>query len=216
MRKLLLIPTLFFFACSPLRHYKKVALDPFRSTQERELLAKAANEEFPEYVSDSTPLVTVEIDSSEVTRLNEAYNALLDDYLGHLEEDTIPVTQSLMMTEERLKIPPYANRCSHVNHVAQFSDSRLNGLINGMKQLIQKPAVVTRTVTKEIKVIDGIWKAKKESEVSHCREELRLMTFQKDELKIKVKNKNTIIYTLGGFLFILAALVAWKPRIPFL
>lgn len=190
MRKLLLIPTLFFFACSPLRHYKKVALDPFRSAKERELLAKAANEEFPEYISDSTPQVTVEIDSSEVKRLNDAYAALLDDYLGHLENE--PKTDTFIY-----------NGGHSVDHYIKLREA--------IKAL--KPATITKTVTKEIKVIDGVWKEKKENEVKACREELRLMTFQKDELLTKKKNQATIIRWMIGVWVLLLAFIVMKPRI---
>jgi hypothetical protein len=188
-----LIPTLFLIscvACSPLRHYQKVALDPFRSAQERELLAKAANEEFPEYISD-TQQVSIVVDSTEVQRLNEAYNALVDEFVKHQEDDTIQEPRTIG-TSNSAKL--YAE------------------LLQKMQKL--KPATITKTITKEIKVRDGAWAEVKQKEVNVCREELRLMTFQKDELKTKNKNKLKIIYYLGGFLLLLMAIVIWRPHLP--
>jgi hypothetical protein len=62
MRKIL-IPALFLItACSPLRHYRKVVNDPFRNKAERELLARASQQEFPNVTSD-TPTITVTYDT---------------------------------------------------------------------------------------------------------------------------------------------------------
>ena len=184
MRKLL-IPTLFLFCscATTLKPYKKVLNDKFRNAQKRELLAKAANEEFPEYVGD-TVLSNVTIDSSEVLRLNDAFNDLLDDYVKHLENDP-------------------------AQDVVYLPDTVI---LEKIKKL--KPATITKTVTKEIKVRDGAWAEVKQMEVNTCREELRLMTFQKDEFKTKNGNKVKIITYMGIGWLILLALVIWKPHIP--
>lgn len=184
MRKYL-IPTLFLFCscATTLKPYKKVLNDKFRNAQKRELLAQAANQEFPEYVSD-TQQVSVVIDSSEVNLLNDAYNALMDDYLKHLDKDT-----SQTASHEPQSI-----------------------IIEKIRQL--KPATITKTVTKEIKVRDGAWAEVKQGEVNACREELRLMTFQKDELKTKNGNKAKIITYMGIAWIVTLLLIIWKPRIP--
>jgi hypothetical protein len=190
-----LIPTLFLICCvgcSPLRHYKKVALDPFRSAQERELLAKAANEEFPEYISD-TQQVSIVVDSTEVQRLNEAYNALVDEFVKHQESDTVQEPRTIGTS----------------NNAKLYAE-----LLQKMQKL--KPATITKTITKEIKVRDGAWAEIKQMEVNTCREELRLMTFQKDELLTKNANKVKIITYMGLAWLALLALVIWKPRIPFI
>jgi hypothetical protein len=179
-----LIPTLFLFvACSPLRHYQKVVNDPFRNAKERALLARAAQQEFPN-VSSDTQQVSVVVDSSEVNLLNEEYNHLLDAYLDHLNSDTSQISKREIDTV----------------------------LIEKIKAL--KPATITKTITKEIKVRDGVWAEVKQNEVSTCREELRLMTFQKDELKTKSNNKSKIILYMGLAWIALLAIVIWKPRIP--
>lgn len=183
MRKLL-IPTLFLFiGCSPLRHYQKVVNDPFRNAKERALLARAAQQEFPNVVGDTTPQVTVTYDSTEVNLLNDAYNALLDDYLKHLDKDSSQITKREIDTV----------------------------ILNKIKKL--KPATITKTITKEIKVRDGVWAEVKQNEINTCREELRLMTFQKDEFKTKRDNAVRIIWYVGGFALLLLVLIIWKPRI---
>jgi hypothetical protein len=181
MRKFL-IPTLFLIcSCNPLRHYQKVVNDPFRNAKERELLARASLQEFPNVAGDT--LQSIVYDSTEVNLLNDAYNALLDDYLRHLDKDTTPIAKREIDTV----------------------------ILNKIRNL--KPATITKTITKEIKVRDGAWAEVKQNEVNTCREELRLMTFQKDEFKTKVGNQRKIIYYIGGFALLLLVLIVWKPRI---
>lgn len=183
MRKIL-IPTLFLLvACSPLRHYNKVVNDPFRNAKERALLARASQQEFPNVVGDTAQTITY--DSSQLQRLNEEYNALVDELVKHYDHDD--------------------------------SSQKVNKVFDTIwyeKIRSLKPATITKTITKEVKVRDGVWAEVKQNEINTCREELRLMTFQKDEFKTKRDNIQKILWYMGGAILAMLALIIWKPRIP--
>lgn len=87
-------------ACNPLKHYQRVANDPFRNEQERKLLAKASLEEFPPQAVGE-PTIRVVVDSTEINRLNEEYNKLVDDYVRHIEADTSKFLDTVFLTKIR-------------------------------------------------------------------------------------------------------------------
>jgi hypothetical protein len=89
MRWLFII--LIFSACNPLRHYQKVALDDFRNSAERDLLAKAASEEFP--ITKGEPTTTVVYDSSAYNELMNKYNSLVQDYISDQSGSDAVVTE---------------------------------------------------------------------------------------------------------------------------
>lgn len=83
MRYLLIL--LIFANCSPLRHYTKVANDPFRNEAERQLLARASLQEFPPITGQ--PVTTIVYDSTAYKELSAQYNLLVEDYIRHIEKE---------------------------------------------------------------------------------------------------------------------------------
>jgi hypothetical protein len=181
MRKYL-IPTLFLFliSCSPLRPYRKVVNDKFRNSAERELLARAAQQEFPAIIGD-TPQVTVVWDSTEYNELAKAYDELADELIRKAEESS-----------------QFANRDTIIEYITRTL----------------KPATITKTVTKEVKIRDAVWAEVKENEIRQARWENERLRIETGEAKTRAKNRMTIIYFLGGALTFLLLIVVWKPKLP--
>jgi hypothetical protein len=98
MKYILII--LIFCACNPLRHYQKVKDDSFRNAAERELLAKAASDEFP--IVKGEPTTTVVFDSTAYNNIVKEYNTLVQDYINHIEsEDSTSKIDTVFLTKIR-------------------------------------------------------------------------------------------------------------------
>jgi ASC-1-like (ASCH) protein len=151
VRYLLII--LLFASCNPLRHYQKVALDPFRNNAERALLAKAAHEEFPA-IKDSVRVVSTGVDSSDFNAVNMAYMTLLDSMIAHAErEDTVrtPINNSYERSLYRQVFPTDSLR-----------------IIRNFVRVYKPPAIV-KTEVKEVRVSDTFKEALLQTQIDNCR-----------------------------------------------
>lgn len=167
--------------CSPLRHYQKVALDPFRNSAERSLLSRACTQEFPA-IQDTGRVIKVGVDSSDYNAVAEAYNVLLDSLIAMYERDTVSYPGVI-----RICTPGDSAR-----------------IIRNFLRIYKPPAVI-KTEIKEVKVTDMAAIAMKQSEVDKCREENAALATTAKNATEKLKDKNQTNVWLWVVLGLLAA-----------
>jgi hypothetical protein len=202
----ILIPTLFLLiGCNPLKHYQKVANDPFRNSAERELLARASSQEFPNTISD-TPTVTVHYDSTEY---NELLKKIKGAALGWSGPRPLEYDSAGSDPTWALDISAYYPRDENV---ITGTDNR--AALDAMIKAAIKPATITKTVTKEVKIRDAVWTELKENEIRQARWENERLRMDLNQANTARKNQRTMIYWISGILLFLLVIVVWKPKIP--
>lgn len=185
--KWILLFSIVLCACNPLRHYQKVALDNFRNIKEKQLLSKACNEEFP--LKLDSPTVTVSIDSAEYNKAVEAYNALLDEYLQHMERDTSKGTVTII-DNVRYKCTP-------------ADSARI--LRNFLKTY--RPAPIVRTIEVKTPVEDSRKVFAVEQKLKTCADENQDLSNSLTKKSNSLKNWKTAGFVMGGALLLLLVLL---------
>lgn len=175
-----LIIALLLYSCSPLRHYTKVANDPFRNSAERALLARAAQQEFPA-IEDTGRVIYTGVDSAEYKALNMAHLQLLDSLIAHYErEDTlswVPETENPPALQSMID--------AAFNEVAKVDS--LRHIRNFLRTY--RPPTITRTEVKEVKVRDAAWAELKQQEINACKLENEQLTKRTQIAEEKASNR---------------------------
>jgi hypothetical protein len=175
MRWLIII--LLFCSCHPLRHYRHVALDDFRNAAERNLLAKAANEEFPQ-IRDTPKVIFTGIDSTQYNAVNHAYNVLLDSLIAAYSRDTAGVLTAPTGTIDSLRI------------VRNFLR-------------VYKPPAVIKTEVKEILVRNTAIENQLQTAIDNCRDEAERLADTAEVAKdrqAKTRQTNIWLWVVCGLL----------------
>lgn len=159
-----------FCACNPLRHYTKVATDPFRNSKERELLSRACIQEFPA-VRDTPKVVYTGIDSSDYLAVNEAYLKLLDSLIAMSNDTAFTATG----TDNR---PVLAYWFDSIRVVRNFLRT-------------YKPPAVIKTVVKEVPVRNTAIEHQLQTSIDYARSENQGLVKQRDEAVDKKKKAKT-------------------------
>lgn len=144
VRNLLFIAALFLAACNPLRHYQKIAADPFRNSAERAILRPICLAEWPLQI-DTPRLVRVGVDSSDYAAAVSAYNEILDQLIKAHENDG---------EAERVIIAPVDSARIIRNFLKWY-----------------KPMPIIKTEYLEVPVRDTRIEDQRASEVAACRAE---------------------------------------------
>jgi hypothetical protein len=186
-----LILMLLVIGCSPLRHYVKVANDPFRNSAERALLAKAAAEENLLTYSDTPRIVTSGTDSTDYNAVVDAYNELLDSLLAQQPLDT-----SFIIDTSR---PVYTG-------VSKRDSLKI---IKNFLRVYHPPAVV-KTIVTEKKVHDPAAELVLQNRVEACRTENDNYVKKIAAAELKLKNRTTVMWWLIAVIGLGVGLATYK------